>query len=791
MRVKTTLTSETEEMTIQEVYDSLIGNKSAPLTMYEFYNTNENKFIKPVVDIDMEHYKKIVIDDMTVINDTMQTLKEIFGDDSNVIHTSDHRVLSMKGGKKTKTYKKSYHFIIDNKKINPLHLGQVMRDNMDKFKHKIDTRIYRNGENKFRLPYTRKEPILETRNAKKKNLFMITSLDESVENFKKYCLTNVTGLTEVVIKLEKKEMKEKVEPTGDVCDICELDYREWEKILAKYKHYPLDKMKNYTWLCDIDSPCPFGQVHASNKRFLVLNFLTNSIYIKCHSAKCKDKMKMVRDNFFPQLREFSLSVFKRLEFYNFQKKYLEKRVIYLSDVALYKQIKINKHNNKYLEDIVFTPIGKSNTIIVKDGEPTETIFDKMYFNDKYKKIYKNTTFYPNLKDSDKNYYNEFQGFGYEKILQHDIDKKEVVKNHADDLNFYLHYIKMYFCDNNQEVFDYFVSLLSFYIKYPYLLNHIILILYSNEHGAGKSSFLKFLMRLIGVSYCETVEMEEVLEKHSNVSYKKIINVIEEMEYNKNTNYAKKLKNRCQAETTILNEKNLPMRTVDNYVHYIETTNETRSNPLEPNDRRHFPLEFKKIYGNVELINKVDDLYFNDEFIYTFGNYLRNRPEPFDFKRVNNWENKRPKTELFKMMIKRDSIDVFITKILRYEYHNDKTIKSEDYYDYYVKSVLEPFSIVENQLVIKKNRLFDMYERKTDNKFKYQKDNFFREIINLRKFVIPCKINGDNYVGFDITKCRNHLKLNEKEITVLPVLRLIHDERLPMKIKIEEINEIIN
>jgi len=451
---------------------------------------------------------------------------------------------------------------------------------------------------------------------------------------------------------------------------------------------------------------------------------------------------------------------------------------------------MDKKNNRYLEDINFSPIFNTNSTIVIDGEEKDSPFGKIYGCDMYRKIFKNTNFYPNLKDSDKNYYNEFQGFGYEKILPYDVDKKEVLKRQQKNLDFYLGFLKKYVCNGEEEILNYFMSLLSFYIKYPHLLNHIILVLYSNEQGTGKSSFLDFLMRVVGIIYGANTEMEQVLDKHSNLSYKKIINVIEELEYDKSKNNAKKLKNKCQAETSILNEKNEPMRTILNFVHYIITTNEYRSIPLEPNDRRHFILEFKKIYDNDGLVNRVDDLYANDEFIYTFGNYLKNLEEQFDFMRIINWEKKRPMTELFRIMIRKDTIDRFFTKLVRYEYHNDNNINCDENYNYYVRDVLGRFVIHNNNLVIKKWELFELYENKTDNDIKNKKDSFYTNIIDIKKLVKQVEIEEEVYLEFNISKIKNHLKLNDGEVKIIDIVKKMLDEKLPMKIKLSEINNIL-
>ena len=795
-----TLSSTHSISNITELFNELVISKSSPVSKYEWYDSNNLKFMKIVVDIDtktensMKDLKK-KYNDGDVIEKTTNVLKKLFGDDINVIYTTDHRRFIKNGEKKPKC-KNSYHLIVDNKKINPLLLGRIMRKYKDKFIYPIDCSIYpRNkGEKKFRLPLTIKET--EKRTSKTKP-FMKMSLPETADNFKKYCITKTYGLDEVVPLVQAKEeiieIEEKKEDVKDVkslWDSYKLNYTKYNKILKKYKHGEVDKKTN-TWVCDIECDCPFGKKHSTNRRYLTLNFLTNSIYIKCHSNRCEDEIFMVLDNVFNPLKEFNLSIFMRLENYKYQKKYLQKRVIYLSDTHKYKQIKYDKHNNKFLEDICYLPICNTESIYFdKGGEEKQSLFGKLYSGDKYKQIYKNTNFYPNKKDEDKNYYNEFQGFAYEKILPYDVNKKDVLHRQEANLTFYLDFLKKYVCNDDKKVLDYFLCLLSYYLKYPHLLNHIILVLYSNEQGTGKSSFLDFFMLIIGITYGANTEIEQVLDKHSNLSYKKLINVIEELEYESGKNYSKKLKNRCQAETTTLNEKNEPMRTIANFVHYIITTNEYRSIPLEPNDRRHFILEFKKIYNNDNLVNKVDDLYSNDEFIYTFGNFLRNLKEPFDYHRIILWEKKRPTTELFRIMIRRDGIETYFTKMINYQYHSDKNINCEEYYDYYVKSKISDFVLDGKRILIKKNELYDSYVNRCNTDKKFLVDSFNVNITDIKKFAKEVEYKEEKYYELDMDKIKNHLKLNDKEMRLLDMLIIDRDDTLPMKIKIKEMNDIL-
>lgn len=798
-----------EEKTIKEVYDYLNEDLTNPKSYYEFYNFDTIKFVKPFMDIDIQDFNSIKLDNELLINDITNEIKKIFGDDSNVIYTTNHRNKIYKGKKKTKYYKKSYHFFISNKKINPITLNNVIRANINNFiKHipekyrkskVVDMSIYGSGERKFRLPLTIKETELETQTTKKKK-YMEMSEENTLENFSKYFVSLTDNLEEIKIEIkEEKKEEKKEEPvlTDDELNIKltnmigVLNNHRLNKVLEKYK---LSKSKNNNksiyykhYSLDSSVECPFNKHDGTNRRYLVVDYLDNSIYMKCFSDKCKYKKQLILDNLFKELNEFNLGIFMKLNNYELQKKYLEKRVLYFSDLDKHKQIKYDRYDNIFLEDIKYLPIHNTiNTFIDDEGEEKEYVFGGKYKRDRYRQVYKNSIFYPSLTIKNPDYYNEFRGFGYMKILPFYVNKDEVYKKNKNNLDFYLDFLKTYFCDNRDDVLDYFLSLLSFYLKYPDRLNHIILVLYSNQQGTGKSSFLDFMIKIIGKVYCSICEIEQVIDKHSNLSYKKIINVIEELEYSGKNNYAKALKNKCQAETTTLNEKCEPMRTIDNFVHYIETTNDIKSIPLPVSDRRHFPLEVKKIYYNDKLINKVDNLYNNDEFIYTFGRFLQEREEKFNFLFVLNWEKKRPKTDLFDLMIRRDTIDTFMIRLLTLkEIELDDNIDVLDDYIYH-------FEINEHNLLISKEELYNSYINIINTDKKYGRESFCKEVINVRRYFNKVEYDDKTYLQLDIKKISAQLKINRKKIMKLfNIIPIYQERKIKDYEKIKLIKEIIN
>ena len=67
-----------------------------------------------------------------------------------------------------------------------------------------------------------------------------------------------------------------------------------------------------------------------------------------------------------------------------------------------------------------------------------------------------------------------------------------------------------------------------------------MVLYSSEEGTGKSSFFKFISKVIGEGYCYFGNVDAIFDKHSSSFVGKLINVLEEVERNKHSEKLKEL-----------------------------------------------------------------------------------------------------------------------------------------------------------------------------------------------------------------------------------------------------------
>ena len=149
--------------TIEELYTKLRSAYSTKgkkgITSYEYFNANHD-MVKP--HIDYEDY--INIDDYSpdyeseLLCTILVVLNELFGTtDADWAYSRDSRSATKEG---KPMYKVSSHFVCINKRTKMPVLKQFIKENMNgvlkEINKGLDMSIYRNGINKFRLPYAKK-----------------------------------------------------------------------------------------------------------------------------------------------------------------------------------------------------------------------------------------------------------------------------------------------------------------------------------------------------------------------------------------------------------------------------------------------------------------------------------------------------------------------------------------------------------------------------------------------------------------------------------------------------------
>lgn len=716
-------------------------------SFYEFFDMSKTTF-KMFFDIDLKiDLTDDTFDEDDYINSFLIIIKELFNlVDDDLVISSDSRENNGK-------YKVSYHVILQRKtnidyikkNINKLNsfLKQTEYTIGDKtYPFEIDNSIYSNGLQKFRTLYSKKDGD--------KNSLLVPLNHE--DELYKHLLQITDDLEDVDFNHMNNIIKDNLDKNNDT-SLNNLD-----DILNDFNIINKKNCDNcIIYTIDKGFECPFSQrVHKNNHCYLV-NFDDNTLLLKCFDEDCLNKIKVLYKNINLNTIEFDLKTFNSIPIPNNKKNnYEEKRIYfekfykYFVDSDTFYRVK-NQYNKKYdYYNTDLIEIKKNGLIHLYYDEKNEIdgkkndrkSFIKTYTFDNDRTNLFNIIFDPN--ETSKNYYNFFDGFNYSNVL--DIND-DITDEDISDFNFLLDFIKKNICENNDSFYDYFISHIASILQNPTFLNHIIFLLYSSKQGTGKSSFLKFLSKVIGQKYSYFGSYEQVLEKHSTSSLGKFINIIEEVDFKKSSKFNEDMKNLSQREEGIYNGKGKVETKINTFVRYFLTSNNSNSIVINKEDRRYVIYEFNKI-DNEEDINRLDRIYENKKIIYLFGDYLMNYH--IKLKTRNDWIKKKPLTSSYKLFIHSDSICSLMKDLYKKEdYFNDEEITDN------IKS-----TISDNIIKIKCKTLYSIYTDYCDEcgMRPYTKINFYKKISTDYKYISKKTYNGYPRFIFNLEDINKHLDI---------------------------------
>ena len=712
---------------------------------YEYFNMGQQDF-KMFFDIDLYiDLDDDVFDEDEYKDGFITIIKQLFNlEENDFVVSSDCREVKDK-------YKVSFHIVLQqktNKKQVDKYLKKLTsflketeytKDD-NKYPFEIDTSIYSDGLQKFRTLYSKKDGD--------KNSLLIPDNDE--DELHQHLIQVTDDLPDVdfphmndIIKecLKDKDIQVSYENILDEYDI--INTKEF------------DNCKLHT--IDIGFECPFAKrAHKSNHCYLV--DFEDTVLLKCFDEDCKNKVKVLYKNINLNTIEFDLKTFNSISIqkdkksnYEDKRKYFENFYKYFSDTNTYYRVK-NQYNKKYdyynTDLVEIKELGLKHLYYhEKDDEGTlkKKSFIKTYSYDNERTNLFNLIFDPN--ESSKNYYNFFDGFNYSKVL--DVNDN-ITDEDISDFNFLLDFMKKNICEDNDNFYDYFISHISNILQNPTFLNHMIFLLYSSKQGTGKSSFLKFLSKVIGQKYSYFGSYEQVLEKHSTSSLGKFINIIEEVDFKKSSKFSEDMKNLSQREEGVYNGKGKVETKINTYVRYFLTSNNSNSIVINKEDRRYVIYEFNKI-ENEDDINRLDRIYENKKIIYLFGDYLMN----YDIKLQtrNDWIKKKPMTSSYKLFIHSDSISTFFKDLY----------KKEDYFT--DEEVIDhiKYNMKDDVIKIKCKKLYDLYvEFYLESGMKsYTKTNFYKKLTTDYKYIEKKKIKGYPRYIFNLRDINKHLDVSKQ------------------------------
>ena len=556
--------------------------------------------------------------------------------------SEDCRVVKIKG---KKFYKLSFHYISTTKKTTYDYLHPKIKDIYKIFNADgipFDTSIYRKGITRFRIVLCKKDNEI-------KSLLKPTTYKDDI---KKHIIQNIYGCEDLWIPDDKISLIKN-----------SINSETSKKDIIKGYEIVSTSIKKGVKYHNIKGECPFAKVIHEHNHFYITE-KSDSLEIRCHSKQCVDKIRVLyRKN--TDFNLFDVDFFNSIRIpegksdnYIDKKKYFEEHYIYIRNTNTMYNVIYRKSSMGYYERELMEIKDKGLESYnyqkkVEDKPPIEDEnFHKTYRYDQHRKNYLYADFIPKDK-IDKGIYNLFTGFNYQNVLGED---DEITDNDLEELDILLNHLKVNVCEDDDKIFDYFISSLAMILQHPTFLTHIITVFYSSEEGTGKSSFLKFFSKVIGELYAFFGSVKDITEKHSTSAVGRLINVIEELKSNKDE--TELLKNYSQRERAPINDKNKSISNISCYVRYFIASNLRKCLSLKKGERRYLILKFTKILDK-EYVNKLESIYKNRKIIYLFGNYLMNyKIEEKKLKR-KWWEDNKPITKTYKMFINNDNLCSFM------------------------------------------------------------------------------------------------------------------------------------
>ena len=363
------------------------------------------------------------------------------------------------------------------------------------------------------------------------------------------------------------------------------------------------------------------------------------------------------------------------------------------------------------------------TINSEDGDK-QIPFVLSWFKDPNIRTYDKIDFLPQQIVSN-NIYNSFNGYKANKIplIKNDIDNSLIMKH-----------IREIICNNNINVFTYFINYLANLVQHPYKKSNTSIILKSVQ-GAGKDTIFKwFGNNILGKEYYLNEDtLELIFGKFNSCIENKILIVLNEASGKDTFIINEKIKNAITRDINIIEHKGMKPYENTNNIGYIFLTNNDNPVKIPFDDRRFCGFELNNIMANnFEYFNLLNDEINKGDYDRAFYDYFMNiNIENYNF--IHN----RPLTTFYENMreINIPVIAKFLEHIIDINYENNN-----------------------NNICYLSPKLFFLFnEFLKDNNFKvdYTTTKFGIDIKNYDGIIKKKTNNGYNY-HFDISILKNFL-----------------------------------
>jgi len=283
-----------------------------------------------------------------------------------------------------------------------------------------------------------------------------------------------------------------------------------------------------------------------------------------------------------------------------QKEELEKEYFYLKDTSCF-----GYYDSK--GQLIF----KSKQDLLLDYAH-DVDFAKKWIADINKRSYNRIDFIPN--NNDPKVYNLFSGFKY---------NNNNPINHT-KLKIFLDLIDYLFV--NKEDVDTILDWFSWIRQRPERKTEKSLVIYSDNHGVGKNTFIQFFLKIIDNYYAKINKIEDLSRQFNSQLANKLLVYGDEITC-KAKDLRSDLKNFITQTEINIERKNHDAVKMKDLTNYIFTSNSANAFFIEPSDRRFILFEIDKPKLPDDKCNELYKLLEDNEMLESLDTYLKNRPIP--------------------------------------------------------------------------------------------------------------------------------------------------------------------
>jgi hypothetical protein len=283
---------------------------------------------------------------------------------------------------------------------------------------------------------------------------------------------------------------------------------------------------------------------------------------------------------------------------------------------------------------------------ISSGKTRTYDFADAWNEDKKRLAYDNIIFEPHQENND-NSLNLFTGFELEQFAPTDKSINEI-------LEFFKYVL--------QDGYDYLLDWFAFIVQKKTRTEQCP-VLYSDEHGIGKSTIINTFELLLGLKYCTSIKKIEDLSKEFNGTLEnKFLCYANEINAKKKDIY-EDLKDTLTTTYLEVNKKGIEMYRIAHYCNYIFSTNTYNPVKIEKNDRRMAIVECSEVKQTDEYYININNLLKDKEIQINLFHFFKNRNLPLKIK-------------LYEGEHKKDLQNIYIPSPIKYLYKNMYKLRYE-------------------------------------------------------------------------------------------------------------------